>query len=73
MSAPLTAHALREMLAYDPETGRFTWRVRQNARPQWNARYSGTRAGYEWVATGGKRYRSIRIGVRPYAEHRLVI
>lgn len=72
MSAPaLTQDALKEMLDYNLVSGIFTWLRRSDMREQWNGNYAGSRAGYVWRATGGRTYRSIHIGVRPYPEHRL--
>lgn len=67
----LTQQILQRILFYDPLTGLFVWRVRDDVRPQWNGRYAGKRAGYEWTASGGGRYRSIRIFDYPFPEHRL--
>lgn len=67
----LDADNLREILEYCEATGEFTWKFRSDVRPQWNGRYAGKRAGYEWTASGGGRYRSIRIFDWPFPEHRL--
>jgi hypothetical protein len=58
----ISAERLRELLAYDPETGVFTWRVgnRRNVVP-------GQRAGCP--DTGG--YLLIRVAGRLVAAHRL--
>ncbi|MDQ0505996.1 HNH endonuclease [Xanthobacter agilis] len=68
---PITQQFVRSILDYEPETGIFTWRERSDVRPQWNGRYAGKRAGYEWTANGGGRYRSIRILDWPFPEHRV--
>lgn len=54
----LTANTLRELLAYDTETGEFWWRV---------GRLAGQRAG----SLHHLGYRMIRIGGRSYLEHRI--
>lgn len=72
MKAPyLTQAQLTAMLTYDETSGDFTWKVRSDARPQWNGRYAGKRAGYVREATGGGLYISIRIFDWPFAAHRL--
>jgi hypothetical protein len=68
--AELTVERLHEVLAYDPETGVFTW----NARPggdryvrAWNARYAGTvagcvkPAGYRHISLYGGDYKAARL------------
>lgn len=72
MKIPHLDHAaLLAMLHYDPETGIFIWRTREDARPQWNARYAGKVAGYARTATGGRQYWSVRIYDWPFHAHRL--
>ena len=62
---------LKSVLHYDLDTGIFTWLRRSDVREQWNGRYAGKRAGYNWTASGGKKYRSIRLLDWPFPEHRL--
>lgn len=59
----VTPERLRQLLHYDPQTGRFTWATSGNGRPP-----VGTRAG----ASHGNKYRSINVDGRYYSEHRLV-
>lgn len=57
----LTAHRLRELLHYEPETGVFTWRVSTSNRARIGALAGTYKRGY------------LRIGLcnRVYAAHRL--
>jgi hypothetical protein len=57
---------LRELLDYDAETGVLTWRWRQDARPQWNGRFAGKRAGGLNRTSG---YRQVVIDGHLYLEH----
>jgi hypothetical protein len=54
----LNPERLRELLAYDPETGAFTWRV-------------GQRAGKVAGSVHSKGYARIWVGGRSYRAHRL--
>jgi hypothetical protein len=67
----LTQAVLRALLDYDPTTGLFTWKWRDDVRPQWNGRYAGKEAGYDWTAGPNVTYRSIRIFDWPFLAHRL--
>jgi hypothetical protein len=41
----LTAEYLREILDYDPETGEFRWKWRDDRAKSWNVKWAGTVAG----------------------------
>lgn len=58
----LTAELVRELLHYDPETGRFAWRL-----GRFGTRGAGGRAGY----ADPRGYRKICVAGRMYWEHRL--
>ncbi|MDN8047581.1 HNH endonuclease [Burkholderia multivorans] len=58
----LTAERLRELLAYDPVTGKFTWRMRPSNRV-----HVGDEAGH----VGGNGYVQIRVDGAMYQAHRL--
>lgn len=61
---------LHQLLLYDPATGVFTWREREN-RDWWNRRYAGKRAGYAWKPSGNIQYWCIRVFDWPFMAHRL--
>lgn len=58
----LTQERLKESLHYDPETGKWTWRVDRTQK---------TRAGDEAGRPGKYRYCQIGLDRRPYMAHRL--
>ena len=62
MHEKLTAQRLRELLDYDQETGRFTWKVRTSNRIQ-----VGDQAG----TRHGSGYLKIGVDGREYLAHRL--
>jgi hypothetical protein len=62
MSAPLTTEKLRELLHYEPETGRFTWLVKRRGH---------TRAGDEAGRIHENGYRMIKVSQVRYLAHRL--
>lgn len=74
----ITKEIVKELLDYDPETGVFTWKIRDTiwfptARSHkiWNSRFSGKRAG--WVYTGSTGYQCRQIAIRgqKFYEHRI--
>ncbi len=66
----LTQDQLQALLHYCPETGVFTWKHRPAGSKQWNTRYAGKAAGFDWTL-GTATYRSIRIFDWPFLGHRL--
>lgn len=62
----LTAEYIRSILDYDPETGIFIWKFRNNS-PHFNSIiHFGKRAGCETCG-----YRRIKINKKVYSEHRI--
>jgi len=59
---------LQDILEYDPISGKFWWKHRVDARPQWNARCAGKQTGSLNKATG---YETIRIFDKGYYAHRV--
>lgn len=66
-STTLTAERARELLRYDPETGRLSWRGNAGRSGRIPA---GTEAGCVFDS-GGRRYRQVQIDGRGYYAHRL--
>lgn len=64
---PITSDYVRSILDYDPETGGFRWREREDVSAQWNGKHAGTRAGC--VHNNG--YIQISLNDRLYNAHRL--
>jgi hypothetical protein len=58
---PLTAERLRQVLHYDPKTGRMTWRVPRPGRPAGSEAGSPNSLGYVLVSVDGRRYRRARL------------
>lgn len=58
----LFAHKVRELLEYDPKTGKFTWLVNLNPKA-----FAGGKAGY----VSGRGYAEIKIFGEFYYQHRL--
>jgi hypothetical protein len=63
----LDAEYVRSILDYDPETGEFRWKWREDRLANWNGRYAGKIAGC--VKPTG--YVAIGINDRNYQSHRL--
>jgi hypothetical protein len=59
----LTAERLRELLAYDPETGELYWRVRRPGRlkPGEPAGYAHNTIGYRYISVDGQNYLAHRL------------
>lgn len=67
----LTQGLVRQLLDYDPETGVFAWRDRDQTVPKnrsWNSRYAGKAAGAKKASTG---YIVISIHDKNWLAHRL--
>lgn len=74
----ITPQVIRELLHYEPDTGIFTWRARDQdwfatyrSFRTWNSRYANKRAGRETVTGNGYRRRVISIFKTRIMEHRL--
>jgi hypothetical protein len=69
----LTGEYLRNILDYDPSSGVFRWRVREDISRKWvgrwNARYAGKVAGNQDWRHGGRV--AVSINKRDYFAHRL--
>jgi hypothetical protein len=67
----ITAEFVRSVLDYNPETGVFVWKKRNNLPPRangWNTKYAGTVAGRKKISTS---YLELAINGRFYSLHRL--
>ncbi|MGC0054559.1 HNH endonuclease [Brucella pituitosa] len=63
----LTQKRLREVLHYNPWTGIFTWRQRQELSANWNERWANKVAG----SVNDRGYILIRVEYKRYRAHRL--
>jgi len=64
----IDVEVLRGLLDYDPKSGVLTWKHRQDARPQWNAKCAGKIAGSLNKSIG---YVTLRIFDKAYYAHRV--
>lgn len=70
--ANITAEYVRSILDYDPETGVFTWKHRDDVGKAWNTRYAGTIASsLEVRKRDGYKRIHISINKKFYRAHRL--
>lgn len=60
---------LRQLLAYDSETGKLTWLPRSNGRAGWNTQFAGTLA---LNSLGDQGYRRGAIFDRVFLAHRVI-
>jgi hypothetical protein len=67
MHAKETPDYIRKAIAYDPENGRFIWKLRSDATARWNLRWAGKSAGYQTP----RGYHRIKLNLIPYPAHRL--
>ena len=63
----LTSEYVKSIISYDPETGNFTWKYREDATKSWNTQFAWTRCG-----SPSNGYILIRINGKGYRAHRLV-
>lgn len=63
----LTQDRVRSILNYNPNTGLFTWKHRDDVQQKWNTRYAGKIAGL----TNDAGYILIAISKKLYRAHRL--
>lgn len=75
----LTRDVLRELIEYNPESGRLIWKHRSRKwfasdriYKSWNGRYAGKDAGTETTDKRGYRRRQVSIFKKAFKEHRLV-
>jgi hypothetical protein len=70
MKQVATIERIREVLGYNPETGIFVWKKRNDVRPCWNARHAGKKTG---VKTNIHGFYSICIVIdsKTYRAHRV--
>jgi len=61
--------ALRNIMRYDPDTGKLFWRERSDRPRQWNSRWAGKEA---FTANRGDGYRCGRINGKTFFAHRVI-
>lgn len=58
---------LKKMLSYDPKSGIFTWKTRDDVPDSWNTKYAGLQAG----SIDAYGYVVLRICAKTYKAHRI--
>lgn len=66
-AAAVERAAVAAVINYDPMTGDFRWKFRNNVQPVWNVRYAGKLAGY--IRYDG--YRDLCFFNKHYLAHRV--
>ena len=61
MSDKLTADRLREVLNYDPDTGKWTWAISAGRKLAGDTAGTINGSGYIYIQVDGKQYRSHRL------------
>lgn len=64
----ITQADITAAMSYDPATGHFTWRHRKETGATWNARYAGTKAGFQ-ARRGKNTYWAFSLGNYPLLAH----
>ena len=67
MKRDITQEYLKSIIEYNPETGIFTWKYREDVNKEWNTKFSNTQAG----TLGARGYIDICINYQTYKAHRL--
>lgn len=65
----LSSDELRQLLDYDPATGKLFWKERPDAAARWNTRYAGKEA---FTSTNNNGYRQGRIHMVNNLAHRVI-
>lgn len=70
-NAHFSVERLRAILSYNPETGIFIWKVREDRLLHWNSRYANKQAGSVSTRNGKPTHITIQIDDVAYTAHQL--